>query len=88
MVGDEVAGWIARLNAYATGPKGDESVWLSIFGARPLIVDRKTGDEPTLMVKRAFVSVCGGIHPLKLRQRPSPAGVNRRNPVWRAMSGS
>ena len=60
---DEGAGWIEGFNAYGGGAKGDEAKWLTVFGARQLIIDRKTGPEPLILIPRAAVSICGSIQP-------------------------
>lgn len=66
MVRDELSGWF-DFGRYAPGGKGgtDVAKWLEVFGARALIVDRKTSD--TLYVPRAAVSIAGGIQPETLR---------------------
>lgn len=60
---DEGAGWLEGFNAYGGGAKGDEAKWLTVFGARPLIIDRKTGPEPLIFIPRATVSICGTTQP-------------------------
>jgi hypothetical protein len=61
---DELAGWIGSFTKYK-GKQGGSDVpnWLQLNRAGTLIVDRKTGDRRTLYVKRASVSVTGGIQP-------------------------
>ena len=64
---DELSGWLASFDRYSgngkSGPSGDAAHWLSIHGSRDLLVDRKTGDRKTIYVRRAAVSVVGGIQP-------------------------
>ncbi|WP_432799644.1 DUF3987 domain-containing protein [Poriferisphaera sp. WC338] len=61
---DELSGWFGDFNRYrGKGAGGDEATWLTVHGARSLIIDRKTGDFPTLHVPRAAVCVTGGIQP-------------------------
>lgn len=61
---DELSGWIGGFDAYKPGGKGaDASRWLQIHRAGVPIVDRKTGDRPTIFVRRAAVSVTGTIQP-------------------------
>ena len=69
MARDELAGWLGGFDRYAQGKGGDAAKWLEAFGGRPLIVDRKTGDPPTIYVPRAAVSITGGIQPETLRRR-------------------
>jgi hypothetical protein len=37
-----------------------------MFGARPMVVDRKSGEHRTIYVPRAAVSICGGVQPVTL----------------------
>ena len=61
---DELNGWIGSFDRYATGSgSSDESKWLSMHSGGPIFVDRKTGDQTTLHVPRACVSITGGIQP-------------------------
>lgn len=68
MVRDELAGWFASFDRYSQGKGGDSSRWLEMHGGRSLTVDRKTGDQKTIHVPRAAVSVAGGIQPDILRR--------------------
>ncbi len=66
---DELAGWLGSFDKYAAGKSNaDSAAWLSMHGARPVTVDRKTGDKRTLYVPRAAVSVCGTIQPAILNR--------------------
>jgi len=67
LVRDELAGWLKSFDQYKGGKGGDSAHWLTIHGARDLIVDRKTGDKTTIYVPRAAVSICGGVQPEILR---------------------
>lgn len=59
MIRDELAGWL-HFDRYSSSGRGAEaSQWLETFGARSLVVDRKTSG--TLHVPRAAVSIIGGI---------------------------
>jgi DNA polymerase I-like protein with 3'-5' exonuclease and polymerase domains len=61
---DELGGWLNSFQRYkGKGGGSDLPRWLGMHRAETLIVDRKTGDRPTLFVPRAAVSVCGGIQP-------------------------
>lgn len=68
LVRDELSGWVNSFGEYKHGPGSDVANWLNIHGARDLVVDRKTGDKKTLYVRRAAVSICGGIQPGTLRR--------------------
>ncbi|VTT99013.1 dna-directed dna polymerase : DNA polymerase OS=Meiothermus silvanus (strain ATCC 700542 / DSM 9946 / VI-R2) GN=Mesil_1349 PE=3 SV=1: Prim-Pol: DUF3987: DNA_pol_A_exo1: DNA_pol_A [Gemmataceae bacterium] len=61
---DELAGWVTSFTKYkgASGAS-DETNWLSIHRAGPIIYDRKTGDKPTVYVPFGAASVTGGIQP-------------------------
>ena len=62
---DELVGWIGSFDRYAGRgtASADAAHWLSIYNAESIIVDRKTGDKPSIFVPDAAVSVCGGIQP-------------------------
>lgn len=64
---DELSGWICGFDQYKAGRGGaDTAHWLTIHGARDLVVDRKTSG--TVFVRRAAVSITGGIQPDTLRR--------------------
>lgn len=65
---DELAGWINSFDQYKGGKGSDTAHWLTIYGARDLLVDRKGGSRPSLFVPRATVSIVGGIQPGTLRR--------------------
>jgi hypothetical protein len=69
---DELGGWLRSFNEYKAGKGGDVAHWLTIHGARSLLVDRKTGDKTTIHVPKAFVSVTGGIQPAILQRALTP----------------
>jgi len=58
---DELSGWFGGLNKYRSGTDSDGPIWLSIYNAESISVDRK-GSGHTF-VPSAFVSICGGIQP-------------------------
>lgn len=68
LIRDELAGWFGSFDQYKPGHGADAAHWLTIHGARDLLVDRKTGDRKTLFVRRAAVSITGGIQPGTLRR--------------------
>ena len=65
---DELRGWLDSFNQYKQGRGPDVAHWLTIHGARDLLVDRKTGEKTTIYAPRAAVSITGGIQPAILRQ--------------------
>ncbi|TWT86587.1 hypothetical protein Mal64_34140 [Pseudobythopirellula maris] len=69
---DELAGWFNSFDRYSQASGGDAARWLELHAGRSLMVDRKTGDKPTLFVPRAAVSIAGGIQPGVLRRALSP----------------
>jgi DNA polymerase I-like protein with 3'-5' exonuclease and polymerase domains len=59
---DELGGWLTSFQRYKGKVGGtDLPGWLEMHRAETLVVDRKSGDRPTLFIPRAAVSVCGGI---------------------------
>jgi hypothetical protein len=68
---DELAGWFGSFNQYKAGG-ADVAHWLSLFGARPLKVDRKSPEKPTIYVPQAAVSITGTIQPDTLRRALTP----------------
>ena len=64
---DELAGWLQSFGQYKAGKGGDVAHWLSMYNAKPLRIDRKTGSTFTF-VPSAAVSICGGIQPETLRR--------------------
>jgi hypothetical protein len=62
IVRDELAGWIAGMNAYHGGGR---EFWIEAYGGRPYRVERKTDPRP-LIVPRLAVAVYGGVQPDKL----------------------
>ena len=67
VIRDELSGWL-HFDRYKSRGQGSEvAKWLEMFGARPLVVDRKTSG--TICIPRAAVSVIGGIQPGILRRQ-------------------
>jgi hypothetical protein len=62
---DELSGWFASFCRYKDSKTGgtDLPQWLEFHRAGTLIVDRKTGDRPSLFIRRAAVCVAGTIQP-------------------------
>ncbi|QDT68644.1 hypothetical protein MalM25_15680 [Planctomycetes bacterium MalM25] len=69
---DELASWFGGFDRYAQASGGDAARWLEMHGGRSIQVDRKTGEPRTIFVKRASVSVTGGIQPGVLRRALKP----------------
>jgi hypothetical protein len=69
VVRDELAGWIAGMNAYGGGGR---AFWIEAYGGRPYRVERKADPNP-IGVPRMAISVYGGIQPDKLRRLLSDA---------------
>ena len=68
VVRDELAGWIDGMGQYKGGKGSDTGHWLATWSGAPLTVDRKTGEQKTIHVPRAAVSIVGGIQPGILRR--------------------
>jgi len=68
VIRDELSGWLGSFGQYKQGKGRDEANWLQMFDAATLMVDRKTGDRPTIHVPRAAVCIAGGIQPGILRR--------------------
>jgi hypothetical protein len=62
VVRDELAGWIAGMNAYNDAGR---TFWVEAYGGRPFRVERKKHPEP-IVVPRLVVSVYGGTQPDRL----------------------
>lgn len=62
---DELSGWLAGFDKYSNKSSASSEVpkWLEIYNCETISIDRKTGDERFIYVKRPSVSICGGIQP-------------------------
>lgn len=65
---DELAGWLQSFDQYKGGKGGDTAHWLTLYNAKPLRIDRKTGAKKLIYVPIASVSIAGGIQPETLRR--------------------
>ena len=65
---DELAGWVKGFGQFKRGKGSDVESWLALYGGHSLIIDRKTGDKPTIRIERAAVCVLGGIQPGTLKR--------------------
>jgi hypothetical protein len=59
---DELSEWFAGLTRYSKSAQGDRGTWLSAHNCYPLVVDRRSLDEP-LRIDHWGVSLVGGIPP-------------------------
>lgn len=65
---DELATWFGGFTRYkGKGGGSDSAEWLSMFDGRSISYQRRTGQPRDVRVKRALVSVTGGIQPDILR---------------------
>lgn len=62
LIRDELAGWWRGFDRYSGGAGNDAQLWLSAYGARSHIVDRKKLTKP-IRIPRLAVSVLGGVQP-------------------------
>ena len=62
IVRDELAGWIAGMNAYNDAGR---AFWIEAYGGRPYRVERVKPPQP-IVIARLAVAVCGGTQPDKL----------------------
>ena len=70
---DELAGWLGSISRYKSGgASSDLPNWLEMYQAGTIMVDRKTGERPTLFIHRATVSIVGGIQPGVLSRALTP----------------
>ncbi len=68
---DELAGMLLGMNQYRGGKGADAQHFLTMHGARPLVIDRKGatgGGKKLITVPRAALSITGTIQPTILRQ--------------------
>lgn len=61
VVSDELAGWVNGIAQYKGGRGSDLGHWLACWSGEPMTVDRKSGKKKTIHVRRAAVSLVGGI---------------------------
>jgi hypothetical protein len=69
---DDLSGWFNSFRRYKDKGGSDVPNWLEFFRAETTIIDRKSGDKPTLIIPRANVSVLGGIQPATLARSLTP----------------
>ena len=82
---DELSAWLSSMNQYKQGGKGsDRQFWLSAHDNTATSVDRKSMDEPMILV-RPFVTVLGGMQPSVLPDFGKDRGdglIERFTPVY------
>jgi DNA polymerase-1 len=70
---EELAGWLGSFTRYKkAGGGSDLPSWLEFFQAGNVTIDRKTTDRKTIFIKRAAVSITGGIQPGVLARALTP----------------
>jgi hypothetical protein len=62
---DEIAGWLAGMNAY--NPSG-RAFWIEAYGGRPYRVERRKHGKEPIEIPRLAVAVCGGTQPERLAE--------------------
>jgi hypothetical protein len=61
---DELSGWLTNFDRYRAGGAGsDRSAWLELWDHETIDVERKTGDDRIIYVKRPYIAVSGTIQP-------------------------
>lgn len=75
---DELRGWLNGFGAYKNGRGGDEQFWLEMYGQSLQMVTRKGGtlENRHMYVKRALISVMGGIQPGALKRAIGPEQID------------
>lgn len=59
---DELAGWLGSFTRYKTQGT-DLPNWLELYQSGTVIVDRKTADRKSIVIRHASASITGGIQP-------------------------
>jgi len=65
---DELAGWLGSFNQYNKGDS-DLQNWIEFYESRPVQVDRKSSDRPSIFVDHPSVAITGTIQPEVLEDR-------------------
>ncbi len=65
---DELSAFFGDLDRYTPSRGGDAPKYLAMHGGRQLMGDRKTGNDKSIFVPRASLSVTGGIQPGLVRR--------------------
>lgn len=64
---DELAAWIASFDRYTRGG-GDMQAWIEMHDGKPVVIDRKTSEIPTLYVDSPSVCATGTSQPSMIRE--------------------
>jgi DNA primase len=65
---DELAGWLGSFNQYNKG-ESDLQKWIEFYESRPIEVDRKSSDRPSIFIEHPSISITGSIQPQVLDDR-------------------
>ncbi len=68
----ELGALVGSFGRYSRGRTADMSAWQNMHDADTLIIDRKTSEKPTTIVRYAAVSVTGTIQPATLERAFDP----------------
>ena len=60
LIQDELSGWVRSMNQYRGGRGADRQRWLSFWNGAPVIVNRKSGQQP-IVLENPLVCVAGCI---------------------------
>lgn len=68
LIADEGSTWLGGFDRYRQHGRTDAAQWCSIWSAKPITVDRKSGDRKVIRVERPCVSIVGTSQPETLRR--------------------
>lgn len=72
---EELSCFLRSGGEYKSGRGSDDAKWLKTYDAKMLKVNRKSGDQPLIIVPHPAVSIAGGIQPGILRSELTPAKI-------------
>jgi len=75
LVRDELAGWMSSFTRYKQRGGSDMPLWLEAHQAGQWTIDRKHGDPRMICIRRAAVSILGGIQPGVLARALTPESL-------------
>ena len=75
VIRDEGGGFIAGMNQYKGGRGADVAGYVEMWGALPLVIDRKSGDVPVIYVERPNATLVLGVQPRILSELLTPEMV-------------
>jgi hypothetical protein len=67
---DELAGWLGSMDRYARG-ESDLQTWIEMHSGRPVTIDRKVGEPPSIFLDSPCVSIVGTFQPGTLGRKLS-----------------